>query len=364
MQKVLFKVSKRIKKKLLLLFLFWILGSILFVYESFNEFHYSEVVNLAGKIRGGIQRATKLYFAKDFYNLKGIKAEIDETFKRLEEKVEKLKFPIVDWGRNVKPTEVYSCWNSLKRNLVYPPSPKKDKTVLEISEECWLKANNLTNFYQQIAQRNTFILIFFYTILFGVSTFIIVRLALLVESEIKRKLEKNLALDSLTNVLSREAFKEIFHNVNNSSFVETASIVKVDLDSFKRVNDIFGLSVGDEILVRVAELFKNNLRKSDIIGRCYGDKFIILLPNTDLEGAKKVAEKLRKTLESRIFKNGIRITASFGITEVVKGEEFEETLLRVNKALYRAKEEGKNRVKVVTPFEKEGSTSSPRGNKV
>ncbi|HIQ25873.1 MAG TPA: GGDEF domain-containing protein [Aquifex aeolicus] len=364
MQRILFKSSKKTKKKMFLLFSFWTFGNLLFLYNFFNGFHYSEVVNLAGKIRGEIQRAAKLYLAKDFNNLKTVKEEIDKTFKSLDETVEKLKLPIVDWRKNVKPTEVYDCWNSLRVNLQYPPSPKGDKSVLEISENCWLKADNLTNLYQKLAQRNTFILVFFYTLLFGISTFIVIRLALLARSEVKHKLEKNWALDSLTKVLGKESFREIFHNITNAPFVERASVIKIDLDNFKKINDIFGVSVGDEILVRVAQLLKNNLRKSDVIGRWGGDKFLILLPNTDLNGAQKVAEKLRKTLENRIFKNGIKVTASFGITEVVKGEELEETLLRLNKALYKAKEEGKNRIKIIPPFEGEGSNSPLQDNRV
>ena len=337
-------ILKSLPQKYCFLILLWTLGGILLLYESFNEFHYAEVVNFSGKVRGGIQRAAKLYLGRDFSTLKRATGEVEEAFKALEVKAEKLKFPLLDWGKDIKPVAVYNCWESLKGAMVYPPSPKRDKRVLEISERCWIEADKITDFYQRLAQRNTLILLFGYFGLSVVSFLIFFYLSLSEQREIKRKGEGDNSLDTLTGVLTREAFAEIFHEINNSPVVRTASLIKLDLDNFKRINETYGVSVGNEVLAKVAHLIKGALRKSDIVARWGGDKFLILLPNTDSEGALRVATKLKRIVESSIFEKSIRVTASFGVTEIAKGEELEEVLLRVSKALYRAKREGGNRI--------------------
>ena len=109
--------------------------------------------------------------------------------------------------------------------------------------------------------------------------------------------------------------------------------------------------MGDKVLKVVTEIVKRQLRKSDIFARWGGEEFTLLLPHTDLEGSKKVAEKIRRVLESLHIPElkGRKITASFGVTEAKREEPLEEVFTRADKALYRAKQEGKNRVEVNPP---------------
>ena len=125
-----------------------------------------------------------------------------------------------------------------------------------------------------------------------------------------------------------------------------------DLDHFKQINDTFGHNVGDKVLKEVARIVRKNLRNTDIFARWGGEEFIILLPNTDLKGAKSVAEKLRRAIERLYIPElkGRKITASFGVTQVYNDELLAEAIHRADTALYKAKNEGRNQVKV---FEEE-----------
>ena len=125
-------------------------------------------------------------------------------------------------------------------------------------------------------------------------------------------------------------------------------ILFLDLDKFKLVNDTYGHQVGDDVLIEFANLLKNTQRKSDITCRFGGEEFVILLPETDIELATKVAQKLRKktedfsiTLESN---KSVKFTISLGVSRVDLENEadIEFALHRADDALYEAKNEGRN----------------------
>jgi diguanylate cyclase (GGDEF)-like protein len=127
------------------------------------------------------------------------------------------------------------------------------------------------------------------------------------------------------------------------------SLIMVDLDDFKKVNDQLGHQVGDKVLVQVSQLLSKSLRPSDILARWGGEEFLILLPETPLSMAVEIAERLRATLESdmRLDAGGgnFDITASFGVAEVGQGEVgLYEGLICADQALYRAKGQGRNMV--------------------
>ncbi|MGE5628612.1 MAG: GGDEF domain-containing protein, partial [Solirubrobacterales bacterium] len=102
--------------------------------------------------------------------------------------------------------------------------------------------------------------------------------------------------------------------------------------------------VGDEVLKKTAEAASTSIRKTDMVFRIGGEEFAVLLPNTDLEGAKEVAEKLRCKLEKYSHPLAGKFTASFGVGERSKGESFNLWYKEVDQALYQAKREGRNRV--------------------
>lgn len=122
------------------------------------------------------------------------------------------------------------------------------------------------------------------------------------------------------------------------------SIIMLDMDYFKKVNDTYGHNLGDEILVQLVKLLSQEIRKIDMLSRWGGEEFLIIMPMTDRDGAKITAERIRVVVEQTPFTRGLRQTCSFGVTTYKKGESIESFIDRVDKALYEAKISGRNRV--------------------
>lgn len=125
------------------------------------------------------------------------------------------------------------------------------------------------------------------------------------------------------------------------------SIICIDIDFFKGVNDSYGHHIGDMILKQIANILKNNIRNSDILARTGGEEFYIALNNTDLKGAINLANNLRLLVEKSAYKNNedyIYITISAGVATCNSEDSFFSLINRADKALYKAKNSGRNRV--------------------
>jgi diguanylate cyclase (GGDEF)-like protein/PAS domain S-box-containing protein len=149
--------------------------------------------------------------------------------------------------------------------------------------------------------------------------------------------------DSLTGMNNRMKLDNYLSGEFNASFRYGTifSIILVDLDFFKSINDTYGHSVGDEALKNVAQIFIENVRETDYSGRWGGEEFMIICPRTNGDDAFVLAEKLRE-LVSGIPCVG-KVTASFGVTEFCIDDDLKTLLVRVDKALYEAKKTGRNR---------------------
>ncbi|MFO1471492.1 MAG: GGDEF domain-containing protein [Turneriella sp.] len=122
------------------------------------------------------------------------------------------------------------------------------------------------------------------------------------------------------------------------------SILMMDLDHFKRVNDNYGHAVGDTTLKNAVRTWQNLLRPGDLLGRVGGEEFAVALPNADAIGAARIAERLRQGLEATRMDFPETITASIGVAEAAPGESCEQALGRADSAMYAAKRAGRNRV--------------------
>ncbi|MFW5936531.1 MAG: GGDEF domain-containing protein [Desulfosalsimonas sp.] len=174
------------------------------------------------------------------------------------------------------------------------------------------------------------------------------------------RIEELLNIDSLTGVNNRRHLFDVLCgeinrcNRGNMSF----SILLLDLDNFKKINDTYGHLAGDEILCRIASSLSERTRIIDTFGRYGGEEFLMVLPQTPLEGAVTKAEKMRQQVETLTFSDiakDLRITISIGVAAHRPGEHLDNTLLRVDQALYAAKDKGRNRVAT----EHEAAAGSP-----
>ena len=164
----------------------------------------------------------------------------------------------------------------------------------------------------------------------------------------KKRIEELSITDRLTQLYNRLKLDEVLsYEVDRANRYDTdLSVILFDIDHFKSINDTFGHPVGDVVLVAIANLTKKVLRNTDIAGRWGGEEFVVVCPETDLEGAASLAEKIRHEIASFDFPVvGFR-SSSFGVAAYQKDEGETSLLKRVDLVLYKAKENGRNRVEL------------------
>ncbi len=153
--------------------------------------------------------------------------------------------------------------------------------------------------------------------------------------------------DPLTGLYNRYKFSELYQSsyISMQQSHNGLSIVLLDIDFFKRINDTYGHNIGDQVLIQVTHVLLRTLRNIDIVCRWGGEEFIILLPAASLANAFTIAEKLRISIETMEIDTVGSVTASFGVSKVLKGDEMRDVIDRADKALYLAKNNGRNCVK-------------------
>lgn len=164
-----------------------------------------------------------------------------------------------------------------------------------------------------------------------------------------KNLEKKASYDYLTNLYNRAKFDSFLsYEISkiNRYDKEKLSILLLDIDYFKNVNDTFGHLVGDNVLQEIAQIMTVCLRQSDIVARWGGEEFIAMLPETTIDQAYYVAEKLRATIENHSFDVVSKITCSIGIAIYHNNNKKSELFKRADEALYRAKNSGRNQVQI------------------
>jgi diguanylate cyclase (GGDEF)-like protein len=168
-------------------------------------------------------------------------------------------------------------------------------------------------------------------------------------SDANKKLLEISTIDYLTNISNRRHFFEIgtkyFHITQREN--NDLTIIAIDIDFFKKINDTYGHNIGDEILKFITNIINKDIRKSDIFARTGGEEFSILLNNTDEKKAYIFAEKIRKDIENSIYKNKdleIKVTISLGISQLRQNDEkLDSIIVRADKALYQAKRANRNK---------------------
>jgi diguanylate cyclase (GGDEF)-like protein len=164
--------------------------------------------------------------------------------------------------------------------------------------------------------------------------------------------------DGLTGVYTRRYFIERFDEEIQRSRLRKSSFsfLMIDADHFKMINDQHGHLAGDQALKEISNIIRENVREIDIVGRFGGEEFCVLLPDTDLEGARVVAERIRKSAEKREIKaydSTLHVTLSIGLAMYPSdGKLLEELMDKADWALYRAKSQGRNCVAAFGLYQK------------
>lgn len=162
----------------------------------------------------------------------------------------------------------------------------------------------------------------------------------------ERRLTQVATLDSLTNLPNRRRFYDhgqwLLEHIRRNQ--ESLSVLMLDIDFFKRINDTCGHPVGDAVLLQLATVARHNLRRQDFIARYGGEEFVIILPGTNLAGALLLGEKMRANIAATDFPGANRVTISLGCAEYSVDETLHDLIARADIALYQAKRQGRDQV--------------------
>lgn len=163
----------------------------------------------------------------------------------------------------------------------------------------------------------------------------------------KKHVEELSETDAVTQIANRHRLSKVLAElINKENAVENkVSIIMIDIDHFKRINDQFGHSEGDLVLKNISHLLRKHKDDSLTAGRWGGEEFLLICPNTDLEKATDLAEEIRQDVEKFEFKQNVNVTISLGVAEMKKNENTDEFIERADKALYEAKKSGRNQTK-------------------
>ncbi len=172
---------------------------------------------------------------------------------------------------------------------------------------------------------------------------------LLLKEKADKELIRLATLDPLTETLNRRSFVELSRQQLALSHrtLRPVSALICDIDHFKNINDKHGHHAGDKMICALVQVARDTLRTGDSIGRWGGEEFVILLPHTALQGAVQLAGRLNARFAAHSFSyenKTLAATISIGVAENLDNEDIQDTIIRADKALYRAKEQGRNRV--------------------
>ncbi|MDX1347749.1 MAG: diguanylate cyclase [Thiomicrorhabdus chilensis] len=179
-------------------------------------------------------------------------------------------------------------------------------------------------------------------------------------TESNHKLENLSVTDHLTGVYNRSYIDQtlIKESKRANRNETTLSMILIDLDDFKQVNDIYGHLSGDQVLCQTSNWIQSHIRETDTFGRWGGEEFIIICPDTELDQAVSLGEKLRQGIEEQKFPDGIQLTLSMGVSQYQIDEAINKWISRTDQSLYLAKHQGKNQVVSCRDLMKNSDSSS------
>jgi diguanylate cyclase (GGDEF)-like protein len=177
-----------------------------------------------------------------------------------------------------------------------------------------------------------------------------------------RRLSHVAKRDPLTGVLNRHGLRDELARAveRGDEHFFPISIVFVDIDHFKRINDAHGHVVGDRVLTQIADAICGAVQRDDLCARWGGEEFLLIFPGTRVADARAIAERLRRALHQSRWPAGLRVTGSFGVAQASAGEDLVEGIRRADEAMYAAKSQGRDRVELSPPNPGRPSLAPPQ----
>ncbi len=329
------------------------LGAVMayYVNAAVEDIKYdAEIINETGSIRGSIQRATKLVISDSTINPQDIILAIDNMFLHFMTNDFLLVHKGVGLPLYEQLVQLKCEWIELKILFadyqISSQEIQKNQIIIK-SEFCWQLADSAVLSAQHASEGKIGSFDLFYQIL-ALNAITAISVILFAVFNVRKKLEFESIHDSLTGIHNRRLFESIIHSeiARSSRYSSKLSLILVDVDKFKQINDNFGHDYGDDVLTDLAGIIHNSVRESDIVFRLGGDEFAVICPETTADHALQVAESIRKKVEQHRFKTETTVTISMGISEFSTGLTKEKMYQFADKALYSAKNSGRNTIKL------------------
>jgi diguanylate cyclase (GGDEF)-like protein len=245
---------------------------------------------------------------------------------------------------------VDNSWEKVKTaiNNFRKTSSEEDRLqLIKDSEDAWYKTNSMVYVSQisseyKVSKYKVSFIVFLFNILLSIV------IIFLIKKYVKDSLEEVVNKDSLTGIFNRRYFSEFLHNeiIRSERYKRTFSLIMLDIDFFKSINDNYGHDVGDIILQELAGIVNKSIRKSDLFARVGGEEFAVVAVETSLDSAILLAEKIRLNVEQNVFSRDLKITISLGISQYSDKDDTNTIFKRADNALYKAKGNGRNRSEV------------------
>jgi diguanylate cyclase (GGDEF)-like protein len=327
--------------------------SLVFIYHAITSLeHDAKAINLAGVVRGGIQRLSKLELDKahgdTLLKKNDIIDQIDQNVIFLS------RYPNTRLFQSINPSWIEqvvileNLWNKYKITLDrYHNSATEEnsKALFLKSEEAWYVADKTVLMSQvhtegKIREINILYILVFLSILSSIMVLITLY------RKVRNRLEYDACFDCLTGLLNRHCYTKEIEEVSRSHGLQCElSLILFDIDNFKQVNDKFGHNVGDKVLIAVGNVVKARLRKSDSLFRIGGEEFAIICSDTGVNKALQLADKIRVEVSKYAFDAVDHLTLSFGIAGLDNVGNSLSLFNKADSALFVAKKSGKNLVK-------------------
>lgn len=305
----------------------------------------SDAINDLSRIRGGIQRYTKLELSDRTAEAQALKSQIDSMLS--DNLSKKQKTGLVGVSELYDLERLNKEWEELKLLVTAyqaAPSPDHLAALISKSEKCWEVAD-ATVIRQQYILNKIAAYYRYFTLTFGLNLLAIILVLLLYKRYVHNNLAASAIHDSLTGIFNKGYFEEYLEYEIARAARKSLPfcLIMLDIDHFKLINDTYGHRRGDYALKTLAETVQNCKRNTDVLARVGGEEFLILLPDTKLPDAIQLAERIRKCVEKFPFEEIRKMTISLGVTEFKQTDHKESLLQRVDSAMYQAKENGRNR---------------------
>ncbi len=306
----------------------------------------AKMINELGEIRGQVQRVVKLELAynKPSYNRETIDNLIDPYLKN--SLGTRRSHLILSEHMNLIKEE----WQDLE--LLLDKHHKESglesmEVIIDKSEKIWQIADKTVFQAQQISEKKTTHFKFF-ILSFGVNVLGIIITLFVFKQGIYDDLKISAIHDPLTKVFNRRYFEEYIENeiLRSKRKEKVFSLMMIDIDFFKRINDTYGHAKGDDVLKEFVLIVRESIRGYDVLARIGGEEFVVLLPDTKIDDSINLAERIRIGIQNHKFEGIPPITISLGLVEFRKDDNSNSVLERADATMYKAKTSGRNRIEI------------------